>query len=172
MAGSSSDLHSIQEIWVTIADCENLPGLPTSKNNLYSRNAIRNRLDYKAKQKPGTKRKAVGNGKALEYRADLLPIEAQRALLGMMSGSKIESSPAPFSSPVDLFEQLRVASGHKLFSDPDEMLGDGLNLLSVLNQFMAECSRFNHVAVADAIMHAEGLIRAGHALSKTEGGAA
>lgn len=79
---------------------------------------------------------------------------------------------ASATSPIDLFEQLRAASGHKLFSDPDEMLGDGLNLLSVLHRFMAECSCFDRVAVADAIMHAEGLIRAGHALSKTEGGAA
>ncbi|MGU5692387.1 DNA-binding protein [Aeromonas veronii] len=172
MAGSSSDLHSIREIWVTIADCENLPGLPTSKTSQYTRNAIRKRLDCKAKRVPGTKRKAVGKGKALEYRADLLPLQAQRALLEMMSGSKIEYSPAPCQSPAGIFEQLREASGHKLFSDPDEMLGDGLNLLSVLNQFMAECSCFNRVAVADAIMHAEGLIRAGHALSKTEGGAA
>ncbi len=75
-------------------------------------------------------------------------------------------------SSVEIFDQLRVASGYKLFSDPDEMVGDGLNLLSVLHHFMAECSCFNRVAVADAIMHAKGLIRAGHALSKTEGGAA
>jgi hypothetical protein len=167
MAGSSSDLFSIQEIWVTIADCENLPGLPTSKNSLYTRNAIRKRLDCKAKRIPGTKRKAVGKGKALEYRADLLPVQAQRALLGMPP----DSHTSPAQPNFDFLSEISIHSDNLLFSCPAEMVDDGLNLLSVLNRLVASNSHFVRDDLSRALDLAEGLIRAGNSLSKTEGGA-
>lgn len=167
MAGSSSDLHSVSQIWLTAQKIQslNLPYMPGTERG------IRKHMENKVAGNPSARRyKTIGKG--FEYRADMLPIHAQKALLRTLQDSQLECVPVPAKTTVDLFEQLRDASGNKLFSDPNEMLGDGLNLLSVLNQFMAECSCFNRVAVADAIMHAEGLIRAGHALSKTEGGAA
>jgi len=169
MAGSSSDLHSVSQVWLTAYQILDLhiPGFPKTLMGAhkYLKRQLRSAPD-------AVRRKRGVQGKSIEYRADLLPIHGQKALIGLLPDNHHEYVLEPDQSPIDLFEQLRVASGHKLFSDPDEMLGDGLNLLSVLNQFMAECSCFNRVAVADAIMHAEGLIRAGHALSKTEGGAA
>ncbi|MGL4887647.1 MAG: DNA-binding protein [Aeromonas veronii] len=168
MAGSSSDLFSIKEMWVTIADCENLPGLPTSKNSQYTRNAIRKRLDCKAKRIPGTKRKAVGKGKALEYRADLLPLQAQRALLGMPQ----DSHTSPAQPNFDFLSEISIHSDNLLFSCPAEMVDDGLNLLSVLNRLVASNGHFVRDDLSRALDLAEGLIRAGNSLSKTEGGAA
>lgn len=75
-------------------------------------------------------------------------------------------------SIVDLFEPLHEASGYKLFSSPAEMAEDGLNLLSVLNRFIASNGHYERAELSEALFLAEGLIRAGHALSKTEGGAA
>lgn len=172
MAGSSSDLFSIKEMWVTIADCENLPGLPTSKNSQYTRNAIRKRLDCKAKRIPGTKRKAVGKGKALEYRADLLPLQAQKALLAMQQDSQVEHSPSPAQPNFDFLSEISIHSDNLLFSCPAEMVDDGLNLLSVLNRLVASNGHFVRDDLSRALELAEGLIRAGNSLSKTEGGAA
>jgi hypothetical protein len=59
-----------------------------------------------------------------------------------------------------------------LFSCPAEMVDDGLNLLSVLNCLVASNGHFVRDDLSRALELAEGLIRAGNSLSKSEGGAA
>lgn len=169
MAGSSSDLHSVSQIWLTATQILelNFPHFPKTRMGVqkYFKRHLRNNPS-------AIRSKGSGKGCPLEYRADLLPIHAQRALLAMLSDSKIEYSTAPSQSPVDFFEQLRVASGYKLFLSPAEMAEDGLNLLSVLNRFLASSADFSREDLSGALYLAEGLIRAGNSLSKTEGGAA
>lgn len=167
MAGSSSDLNSVSQIWLTASKILelNFPHFPKTRMGIqkYFKRHLRNN--------PSAVRcKGSGKGSPLEYRADLLPVHAQKALLELLPDSPIEYAPA--HPPVDIFEKLREASGYKLFSSPAEMAADGLNLLSVLNRFLASSADFSREDLSGALYLAEGLIHAGHALSKTEGGAA
>lgn len=166
MAGSSSDLHSVSQIWLTASKVLelNFPHFPKTRMGVqkYFKRHLRNN--------PSAVRcKGSGKGGPLEYRADLLPIHAQKALLALLPDSPVES---PVQSPVDFFEQLYEASGFKLFSSPAEMAEDGLNLLSVLSRLLASDGHYLRAELSEALFLAEGLIRAGHALSKTDGGAA
>lgn len=166
MAGSSSDLHSVSQIWLTANQIIDLriPSFPKTLmgTHKYLKRHLRNN--------PGAVRcKGSGKGGPLEYRADLLPIHAQKALLALLPDNSIES---PTHIPAATFEQLREASGFKLFSSPAEMAEDGLNLLSVLSRLLASDGHYLRAELSEALFLAEGLIRAGHALSKTEGGAA
>ena len=167
MAGSSSDLHSVSQIWLTVQKVHSLslPDMPGTQRRILSC------LEEASTRNPSAKRKAFGR-KGFEYRADLLPFHAQKVLLAMLSDSQVEHSPAPAKTTLDFFSELSIHSYDRLFSSPSEMVDDGLNLLSVLNRFVAATDDFNREDLGSALMHAEGLIRAGQALSKTEGGAA
>lgn len=166
MAGSSSDLHSVSQIWLTAQKIQslNLPSMPGTERG------IRKHMENKAAGNPLARRyKTVGKG--FEYRADLLPIHAQKALLAMQPDSQVEHSPAPVKTTLDLLSELSIHSGERLFSCPAEMVDDGLNLLSVLNRFIASSGDFVRDDLSRALDLAEGLIRAGNSLSKSEGGA-
>lgn len=167
MAGSSSDLHSVSQIWLTVQKVHSLslPDMPGTQRRILSC------LEEASTRNPSAKRKACGR-KGFEYRADLLPIHAQKALLAMLSDSQVELSPAPVKTTLDFLSDLSIHSHNILFSAPAEMVDDGLNLLSVLNRFIASSGDFVRDDLSRALELAEGLIRAGHALSKTEGGAA
>lgn len=167
MAGSSSDLHSVSQIWLTAQKIKslNLPSMPGTERG------IRKHMESKVADNPSAMRyKSIGKG--FEYRADLLPSHAQKALLEMLSDSQVEHSPAPAKTTLDLLSEISINSDDRLFSSPSEMVDEGLNLLSVLNRFIAATDDFNRADLGNALMHAERLIRAGRALSKTEGGAA
>lgn len=167
MAGSSSDLHSVSQIWLTAQKIQslNLPSMPGTERG------IRKHMENKAAGNPLARRyKTVGKG--FEYRADLLPIHAQKALLAMLSDSQAELSPAPVKTTLDFLSDLSIHSHNILFSAPAEMVDDGLNLLSVLNRFIASSGDFVRDDLSRALELAEGMIRAGNSLSKSEGGAA
>lgn len=167
MAGSSSDLHSVSQIWLTAQKIQslNLPSMPGTERG------IRKHMENKAAGNPLARRyKTVGKG--FEYRADLLPIHAQKALLAMLSDSQVEHSPSPAQPNFDFLSEVSIHSDNLLFSCPAEMVDDGLNLLSVLNRLVASNGHFVRDDLSRALDLAEGLIRAGNSLSKTEGGAA
>jgi hypothetical protein len=169
MAGSSSDLHTISQIWLTAYEILslNLPGMPNTPQG------VRKNLNKASLLDPLAIRPKKGvQGKAIEYRADLLPIHAQKALLAMQSDSQAELSPAPVKTTLDFLSDLSIHSHNILFSAPAEMVDDGLNLLSVLNRFIASSGDFVRDDLSRALELAEGLIRAGNSLSKSEGGAA
>ncbi|MDM5062616.1 hypothetical protein OB934_07380 [Aeromonas salmonicida] len=167
MAGSSSDLNSVSQIWLTTQKILslNLPSMPGTERG------IRKHMENKVAGNPSARRyKTIGKG--FEYRADMLPIHAQKALLRTLQDSQLECVATPAKTTLDLLSELSTHSYDRLFSSPSEMVDDGLNLLSVLNRFVAATDDFNREDLGNALMHAEGLIRAGNSLSKTEGGAA
>lgn len=168
MAGSSSDLHSVSQIWLTAYQIIDLhiPGFPKTLMGAhkYLKRQLRSTPD-------AVRRKHGVQGKSIEYRADLLPIHAQKVLLAMLPDSQAEQSPAPLKTTLDLLSEFSIHSGERLFSCPAEMVDDGLNLLSVLNCLVASNGCFVRDDLSRALELAEGLIRAGNSLSKTEGGA-
>ncbi|WP_143241663.1 hypothetical protein [Aeromonas sp. SCS5] len=166
MAGSSSDLHTISQIWLTVQKIHSLslPDMPGTQRRILAR------LEGAVSRDPSAKRKANGR-KGFEYRADLLPFYAQKELLSRLSDSQEDLSPSPANPPLDLLSELSIHSGDMLFSCPAEMVDDGLNLLSVLNCLVASNGHFVRDDLSRALELAEGLIRAGNSLSKTEGGA-
>lgn len=163
MAGSSSDLRSVSQIWLTVQAISSLslPEMPSTQRRILSR------MEEASALVPSAKRKATGR-KGFEYRADLLPIHAQKVLLELSS----EGVDLLAVDPTDVFSSTCLHSGNLLFSSPAEMAEDGLNLLSVLNRFIASNGDFKRDDLSRVLNLAERLIRAGHALSKTEGGAA
>lgn len=168
MAGSSSDLYSVSQIWLTAYEILslNLPGMPTTPQG------VRKNLNKASLRDPLAIRPKIGvQGKAIEYRADLLPIHAQKALLAMQQDSQVEHSPSPAQPNFDFLSEISIHSDNLLFSCPAEMVDDGLNLLSVLNRLVASNGHFVRDDLSRALELAEGLIRAGNSLSKTEGGA-
>jgi len=163
MAGSSSDLHSVSQIWLTVQQLKSLslPDLPGTERG------IRKHMENKVATNSSARRhRDVGKG--FEYRADILSIHAQKALLELSS----EGIELPDTDHTDILSSICRHSGNLLFSSTAEMVDDGLNLLSVLNRFIASDGDFVRDDLSRALDLAEGLIRAGHALSKTEGGAA
>lgn len=163
MAGSSSDLHSVRQIWLTASQIIylNIPGIPKSSRGVHK---------YLKRQllctPDAVRRKRGVQGNRIEYRGDLLPIHAQKALLTMQPYDQVGLH------PLYILSQLYIHSGERLFSCPAEMVDEGLNLLSVLNRVIASNGDFVRDDLRRALDFAEGLIRAGNSLSKTEGGAA
>lgn len=151
-------------LWLTLSEIIELksPSLPRSKE------ALRVFLNELGEERPSLIKENTGKkgmaGKRL-YRADLLPFRAQKAL----------PVPSHGISSVDaevLLTAINFHSDWKLFSTSAEMAECGQFLLSFLNSVTASNCDLNQDDLSRALELAEGMIRAGNSLSKSEGGAA
>ncbi|KIQ84679.1 hypothetical protein [Aeromonas sp. L_1B5_3] len=151
-------------LWLTLSEIIELklPSLPRS------REALRVFLNELGEERPSLIKESSGQKRIVGmrlYRADLLPFRAQRAL-------PVPSSIISSVDAADMLTAINFHSNWKLFSTSAEMAECGQFLLSFLNGLVASNGDFVRDDLSRALDLAEGLIRAGNSLSKTEGGAA